>query len=151
MLFYFVLYALWTLFTVNNVEIIGRIEIGLNNWPLGYISYRQIVDALSNLLFCDVFVAVAAVAAAKGRHCKDPSDKYSKTWPERTFLICYEAQPCPFQPCSPPLLTWRWFSPLSPARVFSLPVWLSVPLLSVAISCYLPIAPHLHLLQLPEK
>ena len=74
-----------------------------------------------------------------------------KTSPRRTFLTCYVAQPYPFQLCWPPLSTWRWFFLLSPAPVFSRPVYLSALLLSVAISCYLPNAPHPHSLQLPGK
>ena len=74
-----------------------------------------------------------------------------KTSPRPTFLTCYVAQPYPFQLCWPPLSTWRWFFLLSPAPVFSRPVYLSALLLSVAISCYLPNAPHPHSLQLPGK
>lgn len=74
-----------------------------------------------------------------------------KTSSRRTFLTCYVAQPYPFQLCWQPLSTWRWFFLLSPAPVFSRPVYFSALLLSVAISCYLPNAPHPHSLQLPGK
>ena len=74
-----------------------------------------------------------------------------KTSPRRTFLTCYVAQPYPFQLCWQPLSTSRWFFLLCLAPVLSRPVYLSALLLSVAISCYLPNAPHPHSLQLPEK
>ena len=73
------------------------------------------------------------------------------TSPRRTFLTCYVPQPYLFQLCWQPLSTWRWFFLLSLAPVFSRPVYFSALLLSVAISCYLPNAPHPHSLQLPEK
>ena len=73
------------------------------------------------------------------------------TSPRRTFLTCYVPQPYLFQLCWQPLSTWRWFFLLSLAPVFSRPVYFSALLLSVAISCYLPNAPHPHSLQLPGK